>query len=210
MKAITAPLAALFASGDQFFKADLYTFSFSDGSVTRTTDADIALSFGGNTWLSCAPIIARTKVKVSIGIEVDNCDLTISPAPTDLIGGLKWPSAARQGYLDGATVLIETAYLQAWPTVVGVLHVFEGLASDVNPGRTNVQVAVKSALEILNRPFPRNVYQSVCLHTVYDAGCALSKTSFTATGTVAASPAPTTNSFKTGHARHYVHIGRKR
>jgi uncharacterized phage protein (TIGR02218 family) len=201
MKAMSGPLAALFASANQFAKADLYTITLSDGSILRTTDADVSLTFGGFTFTSCAPIIDRTKVSLKIGIEVDSVNLTVKPSATDLLGGLKWQAAARQGYLDGATVLIETAYLTAWPTVIGTLHVFSGDVADVNPSRSDVKVTVKSALERLNRPFPRNVYQSVCLHTVYNTGCALAKTAFTATGIVVASPAPTKNSFKTGNAQ---------
>ncbi|WP_343061955.1 DUF2163 domain-containing protein [Novosphingobium piscinae] len=98
-------------------------------------------------------------------------------------------------------MLVETAYLQAWPTVVGVLHVFQGFVSDCYPERTMIRVVVKSLQELLAQPFPRNVYQSVCSRTVYDAGCGANKALFTSTGTVASSPAPTTTSFKTGHAQ---------
>lgn len=201
MKTISGPLAALFASNVPFAKADLYTFTFADGAVLRTTTADISLSWGGNTFASCAPSIKRTMTKLSIGVEVDSVNLTVEPASGQTIGGISWQAAARLGYLDGAAVLIETAYLTTWPTVIGALHLFSGDTSDVTPSRSAVGIMVKSALERANRQFPRNVYQSVCLHTVYDTGCALSKTSFTATGTVAASPAPTTNSFKTGNAQ---------
>lgn len=201
MKAISPALAAMFASRQTFFKADLYTFTFSDGSVLHTTDADVDLTWDSNTFQSCLPRISRTKTRLSIGIEVDQMDLTVMPKLTDLVGGLTWQAGARQGYLDGASVLVETAYLTVWPTIVGTIHVFTGDVSGVAPSRERVSVQVKSALERLNRPFPRNVYQSVCGHTLYDAGCALSKASFTNTGTVAASPAPTVTSFKTGNAQ---------
>lgn len=201
MKTISNALTTLFNSSAQFAVADLYTFTFLDGSVLRTTDADVALSFGGNTWLSAAPICERTKVRVRVGVEVDTLEILIHPQPTDTVSGLAWPTAARQGYLDGATVLVETAYLTTWPTVIGTIHVFSGNVSDVFPARTEIKVTAKSLLELLNRPFPRNVYQTTCLHTVYDAGCAVAKTSYTATGTIAASPAPAVTSFKTGNAQ---------
>ena len=117
------------------------------------------------------------------------------------MAGLSWQSACRQGYLDGATLLVETAYVQTWPTVVGTIHMFQGLVSEVFPERTMVRVTVKSALELLTQRFPRNVYQSVCGHTLYSAPCGAVKATFTATGTVAASPAPTTTSMKTGNAQ---------
>jgi uncharacterized phage protein (TIGR02218 family) len=201
MKAISGALTTLFNSNAQFFKADLYTFTFNDGSVLRTTDADVALSFGGNTWLSCAPICERTFTTVKVGVEVDSLTLSIFPSATDTVSGLAWQTAARQGYLDGATVLVETAYLTTWQTVIGTIHVFSGSVGEAHPSRTQIELKVTSALELLNRPFPRNLYQSTCLHTVYDSGCALVKATYTVTNTVVSSPAPTTTSFKTSNAQ---------
>jgi uncharacterized phage protein (TIGR02218 family) len=201
VKSISGALTVLFASSAQFFKADLFTFNFIDGSVLRTTSADVALSFGGNTWLSESPIIERTYTTVQVGVTVDTMTLTVKPSLADTIGGLSWQAAARQGYLDGATVLVETAYLTTWPTVIGTLHVFGGNVSEVDPARTKVDLKVMSALELLNRPFPRNLYQATCLHTVYDSGCTVAKASFTVANTVAASPAPTVTSVKTGNAQ---------
>lgn len=201
MKSTSPELEELLNSGRPFFKADLYTWTFSDGTVLRTTNADIQLSFSGNTFPSCAPSVERTKVKLKVGVEVDSINITIKPRSIDRVSGLSWQAAARLGYLDGATVLVETAYLETWPTVVGTLHVFQGLVSDAYPERTQAKLTVKSDLELLAQPFPRNVYQSTCLRTVYDSGCGVNKASFTATGTVAASPAPTLTSFKTGNAQ---------
>lgn len=201
MKPAPSALITLLNSNSQFFKADLFTWTFVDGTVLRTTNADVALTYGGYTFASCAPIIERSKVTIKVGVEVDSMDVTLYPAATDTVNGLSWQLAARLGYLDGATLLVETAYLQTWPAVVGTLHVFQGLISDIYPDRKSIKVAVKSSLELLAQPFPHNVYQSTCMHTVYDAGCAVAKAGFTATGTVAASPAPTLTSFKTGNAQ---------
>lgn len=194
-------LLALLNSSDAFAKADVFTWTFNDGSVLRTTSADIALTFGGNTYDSCLPSMERTKVTNKVGLEVDSMDITVSPASTDTIGGMTWQTASRLGYLDGATVLVETAYIQTWPTVVGTMNVFQGRVSDIYPERTAIKVTVKDSLELLAQNFPRNVYQSVCLRTVYDAGCGVTRASFTFTGTIVSSPAPTTTSFKTGNAQ---------
>ena len=194
-------LFALLSSGSAFSKADVYTWTFQDGTVLRTTDADVALGYGGRTFPACLPAMERTKTTLTVGVDVDNVDITVKPAQSQTVNGMTWQMAARMGYLDGATVLVETAYIQTWPTVVGTMHVFQGQVSDTYPERTMVKITVKSALELLAQNFPRNVYQSVCLHTVYDAGCGVAKASFTATGTVAASPAPTATSIKTGNTQ---------
>jgi len=201
MKTISGALTTLFNSNNTFSKADLYTWTFVDGTILRTTSADIALAWGGNTFASCAPAIERTMVSLKVGIDADAMDLTVMPGVDDAISGLTWQSASRQGYLDGAKVLVETAYIQTWPTVVGVLHAFQGQVSDIQPERIVIRVEVKSLLELLAQPFPRNIYQSTCSRTVYDAGCGAVKATFTATGTIAASPAPTATSFKTGNAQ---------
>ena len=201
MKTISGPLLALLNSSNVFSKADLFTWTFADGTILRTTNADVALTFAGNTFASCTPALDRTQIKVKVGLEVDSMHITAMPKATDTISGLTWQAAARLGYLDGAWVKVETAYIQTWPTVVGTLYVFQGQVSDIYPERTAVKITVKDALELLAQNFPRNVYQSVCMHTVYDPGCALVKATYTFTGTVASSPAPTTNSVKTGHAQ---------
>lgn len=189
-------LAAMFASRVPFYKADCYTWTFQDGTVLRATDADINLSYGGNTFISCAPAMNRTKVTLTVGVEVNSVDVTILPAAGQTVNGVAWPPAARLGYLDGATLLVETAYLTTWPTVIGALHVFQGQTSDAYPDRTGIKVTTRSALELLAQQFPRNVYQSVCSRTVYDTGCGVAKASFTFTSTIVSSPAPTATSFK--------------
>ena len=208
MKSISGALLSLLNSNSFFYKADLYTWTFQDGTILRTTDADVNLTFGGFTFLSCAPIIERTKVKLVVGVEVDSIDVTVSPSPSNtLSGGLSWKNAARQGYLDGAKLLVETAYLQTWPVVVGTLHTFQGLVSDIYPDRFSIRITVKSALELLVQQFPINIYQSTCLHTVYDAGCTLAKTSFTATGTISGTPTATSFTTALGQAAGYFDQG---
>lgn len=187
MKSISAPLLSLLQSNDHFYKCDLYTITLADGTIVRSTDADVDLSWDGNVFPSDSPQLERTKVKTMIGIQVDEMDLSVL-SPNKLINGFTYANAARLGLLDGATVLVETAYLQNWPTIVGVMHTFFGFVADVEPGRSEVRLMVKSALDLLTSPFPRNVYQSTCLHTVYNSGCAANKALFTAVSAVSGTP----------------------
>lgn len=206
MKTVSGPLLTLFTSNEFFDKCDLYTITLQDGTIVRTTDADVNLTWGGNTFISCAPTIKRTKVRLVIGVQVDTMTLDLQTT-TATINGFTYNNAARQGLFDGATVLVETAYITTWPTVIGTMHTFYGLVSDVEPGRSAVKMTVKSALELLSQPFPRNVYQSTCLHTVYDAGCALAKTAFTATGTVTGTPTTTSIASALAQAAGYFDQG---
>jgi uncharacterized phage protein (TIGR02218 family) len=187
VKIVSAPLLALFNSAEFFDKCDLYTITLQDGTVVRTTDADRSLTWSGNVFASCSPAIKRTKVRLAIGVQVDTMSLDLQTT-TLTVNGFTYNNAARQGMFDGATVLVETAYITNWPTIIGVLHAFFGLVSEIEPGRSGVKMTVKSALELLSQPFPRNVYQSTCLHTLYNTGCSLTKGSFTAAGTVSGTP----------------------
>jgi uncharacterized phage protein (TIGR02218 family) len=190
MKTISGPLLALLNSSDKFFKADLYTITLSDATVIRVTSADVAIPWGGNTFQASpiVPIINRTLVKSSVGITVDSLNLTITPQSSQTVSGFSWQEAARRGYLDGATILVETAYLTSWPVPVGVMHTFYGLLSGIDISGLYIEAEIKSGLEILNRPFPRNVYQGPCLRVVYSTGCGVLKATFTVTGSVNSSP----------------------
>jgi uncharacterized phage protein (TIGR02218 family) len=54
----------------------------------------------------------------------------------------------------------------------------------MNMSRTQVDMVVKSDLEILNVKLPRNLYQATCLNTLYDSYCTANKNSFVGGGTI--------------------------
>lgn len=201
MKTASTALRNLIEGG-LFFQADLFTLTLVDGTVIRYTSADISLAWGGHTFISFR--IVRDRIKVSLGLDVDQMQATLYPGTSDTLAGVPFVQAVALGGLDGATMLVEKAYLSTWgdpsvplaPVIVGVLHGFEGKISDLDGSRTEIRTTVKSALELLNMDMPREVYQSTCLHIVYDPGCALSRAAFTVTGAVTGSPG--LNSFHSG------------
>jgi uncharacterized phage protein (TIGR02218 family) len=67
-----------------------------------------------------------------------------------------------------------------------VVNNFLGLCSKIEVGRTSARITAKAYTHLLNAQMPRNFYQPGCLHTLYDAGCALSIAAFTSNGTVEA------------------------
>lgn len=184
MKAASAALIALLNGGNAFQVCDLYTFTLADGTVLRATSADVAITWSGNTFAP-RPLITRGKCRTIVGVEVDTLDVSVFPQPSELLSGVTWQQAARQGALDGAWLKVERAFVSAWPTVVGTLIAFYGRVGDVDVMRSAVTFQVRSALELLNIAMPRNLYQAVCLNTLYDAQCQAVKASFTVTGTVA-------------------------
>lgn len=177
MKSASAPLIALLNGSQQFLMADLYTITLAGGSILRYTGADVAIAWGGNTF-AAAPV-SRGTVRETVGAEVSTLDLNLHFGLNDLVLGVPWPQFAQNGGLDGAAVLLEKAFLSDWVIApVGALTRFTGRVSDVVPGRTGIALTVKSDLELLNVPMPRNLYQPSCMHTLYDGGCALTKAAF--------------------------------
>lgn len=181
MKSATPQLAALINSG-VFVMADLYTFTLSSGAVFRAGSADIDLPWNGNTFPSTR--IKRSKTKTTVGVEVDELDVSIYGNATDA-QGLTFVGGLGVGSLDGAVLTLERAFLPDWQSpVTGTLIHFLGDVADIKFGRSEAQLKVKSLLNRLNIQMPRNLYQPGCLHTLYDAGCALSKAAFGVNGTV--------------------------
>ena len=174
MKAISGPLQTWLASNQSLVMADLYTITLASGSILRYTDFDIDLAWGGNTFLSSGPPLKRSKTRIVIGLEVDTLDVEMYPRPTDLLNGLAMTAAVSAGAFDGATLTLERAYLDpstGVPSVVGTLIMFSGDFADTEVSRTLIKCRINSDVAQLNILLPRNIYQSGCMHVLYDSDC---------------------------------------
>ena len=206
----TNTLAAL--SSSQFFKAELYDIALASGTTLRLTDYDLPLTVGANTYASNV-VIKRAGLVTKRGLEVQSLKLTLAPqldAPTPAtIGGLPLMQAIRLGYLDGARVTMYKVFMQA-PGTPGALPTntnneavtwFTGRIASVEAGRMTAAVEVESDLALLNVQMPRNLLQTGCVHTLFDAGCTLSKATFTSSGTVSSAVTATQTTFTSGLAQ---------
>lgn len=184
MRNASPALIAYLNTTKTFLMADLYTFTLVGGVVARYTDADINIGYDGNIYYKF--LIARTKTKNTIGIEVDEMSVTVNATPLDLLLNQSWLAAARNGALDGAQLTVSRLFMPTWGnTSLGALVLFSGKVSDVNIGRTTAEITVKSELELFDTQMPRDLYQSGCLNTLYDNGCTVNKASMAVSGTVA-------------------------
>lgn len=184
MKSASAGLITLLNS-DTFIMADLLTITTATGTSYRYTSADIDLVYSGNTFSSKDVRFKRGKTRVVIGVEVDTLDLIIYADQTNLVLGIPFFQALQSGALDGARVTLERTFMPAWgDTSNGVIVLFSGRVSDIELSRTEAQLTVKSDLELLNIAMPRNMYSPNCLHTLYDQGCTLLKSSFASNSSV--------------------------
>lgn len=208
MRAASAPLLALLNSGQQFGMADLYTITLITGTIMRYTSWDAVLTAGANTFSATGPLLVRGKTKTVLGTEVDTLDLEIFPSSTDMIGSLTFLQAAAAGALDGATVLLERAFLSGIPPVfVGSFINFSGRVADMDLTRTGIKIVVKSDLELLNISMPRNLYQPSCLQTLYDSDCGVVRASFAQAGTVASGTNISVNSPGLPQGDKYFDLG---
>jgi uncharacterized phage protein (TIGR02218 family) len=216
MRAASPALVTLLNSGTQFRIADLLTIVPLAGAVIRLTSADydvVAVSRVDNAshvFSSTGPRFTRGRTKLRVGLEVDSMQLSIAPNKlTDLLNAVPWPQAVRQGALDEAQITLERAFMANWgDTSAGTMILFSGRAGQVEPLRDEIQLEVKSDLELLAATqFPRNVYQPSCAHTLFDAGCGLSKAAFQVAGTALTASTPTTINATIAQATGYFDLG---
>lgn len=205
-------LAALLATRS-FVWSTLYTILLAGGGTLRYAASDTDFTYGGNTWTKGGPFIdqggqsgsgQQATAHWKVGLDVDTWQFAVFPRPVDpvtgavhpdTIGNVPWLQAARGGVLDGAVVIVDRAYLPAWPPFprpiaiapTGVVNIFTGRVAAIDVGRSAAYISVNSHLELLDAPMPRNVFQAGCHHTLFDHGCTLSAVAYAAYTSASAS-----------------------
>lgn len=199
MKPITPELEAYFASNRELIYADAYTVELVGGTDDdyrlrwTTAQQDLVVDPlagppGKVTYLANVTGISGLRAKQSIGMEVDEQELVLTPSKDLAIQGVAAREAILWGALDGAFVRRDRFYFNAFgQPPVGGLPKFYGLVSTFDQiGRMDVQLKVKSGLVLLNQQMPRHLTQPTCLNRIYDSGCALDKDVLAVHGTVEA------------------------
>jgi uncharacterized phage protein (TIGR02218 family) len=214
MRNASAALIALLNSATQLEVADCLTIIQADGTISRFTSASFPVVVvsqydnASHTFLPGLPF-ARGDTKLVIGTEVSSLTVTLSPDPVaNLLGGIPWPAAAALGALDNAEVLLEKAITSSWDSFTpGTLILFWGMVGSPVLSRSTIVLNVQSDMVILQSQFPRNIYQPGCLHTLFDAGCTLSRAAFLVSNS--ASSGSTVSSIRTAltQADDYFNLG---
>ena len=189
-------LAALLNSsaGMNIRVADLYTVTLLGGQVLRYTSNDVALTAGANTW-QIGPVLKRSKTKLTVGITVDQLNVQLSAAPTVTVNGVPMMQFITRGGLANARLLVERLYADAAGVAKGILPVFTGRIADIDGGRHEKSINVKSDTELLDVMVPRDVYQAGCKNTLYDGNCGLARAGLTVTGSATGASDATRTSF---------------
>lgn len=180
-----------------FSVAQLYTFTLSDGTVLRYTDADIDLTLSGNTY-SCGgqtgPFFGadnktgNNKVRAhwKLGTDVDTLVFDVFPK-NGTIEGIPFLQACVAGFFDNADCVVDRVYMphgSYGDTSAGKLNIFTGRVGDVDASRSMATFTVNGLTVLLRQMLPRNVYQPSCLNTLYDSACTLSRSSFSSAAKV--------------------------
>ncbi len=189
--ALISYLNAVRASPDvPLVMADAFSFTLRSGLILCYTNVDVAFSYGGVTYLANSILIDGLKYKASVGLEVDQQQITISALATDTVsGGAPFLQALRDGAFDGCEIDRMRVFFsdRVGGTAIGAVTLFKGRLGTVDQiGRTSAKLTVNSDLVLLDIDMPRNIYQPTCLHTLYDSGCTLIKNAFGSNGTVGA------------------------
>lgn len=211
MKSASTAAKNILATG-QYHKTELYDIALVGGTTLHFTAGDAPLTVGATTYLTGLNIV-RGAISQKVGLEVQSLQLSMipqgdNPAGPITIGGAGFLSACRSGALDGARVTMSKIFLSSWAdTSPGAISWYQGRVNEVRAGRLYADITVNSDLEILNVAMPRNIIQTGCLHTLYDAGCTLLKSTFQVSG--ATTGTPTVLSFNTNltQADDYFSLG---
>lgn len=192
MKSANPELEALLNSTRQFCMADLYTIATVGGDMLRYASGDFDVTLDGNRFTSRGPLVSRGPIRTMVGLEVDTLTITIATAnPADQLNGQPFITAALDGALDGATVLLQRAFFESWTQPAkGALVMFSGRVSQISGSRHELQVSVKSDLELLDVKLPRNIYTPGCALDVYSTPCGANRAAVTVTGSVASVSSP--------------------
>lgn len=185
MKASTPELNALLASR-QAIIAFICTITLANGDVLRLTTApDFDVHWNGNTY-NRQYVIAVGDVTNSVGVDVDETDITLYVRPDDRIYGLTLPQFTHNKGFDNAHIVIHRAFLTAPDDLVGVVHYFEGQLSEPAPSSTLIAMKASSDMVLLNQVVPRNTITPTCSNVLFDGLCAVNRSAFTHTSTAGA------------------------
>jgi len=199
MKAVSTALAALLA-GRVFTAIDLYIITLADGTVLRYSGGDCSvldngIVYPGGGWTGPYFGLVGDNAQCTWALGTGTQTLTISVLPgSSLVEGIPFTQAVEIGLFDGAWMEYRRAYFPMSSTAVfwplpstGSVRKFFGRIGDISPaGGTVITFTVNSIAEILQQPWPPEVYQPGCLNVLGDAACAINLASWAITGSALA------------------------
>jgi uncharacterized phage protein (TIGR02218 family) len=156
----------------ELFMAEIYIFTLKDRTQLLYTSLDDNIVYGGTTYSKFK--IDRSSIKRVKGLEVDTLTLTVYPGVGDKIVNRNFIYSVMRGDLDNASLVLRRIFYTSWGGLeIGSKILFSGSVASVELDRTQVEIQVKSYIELLNISLPRKVYIPGCQNTLYDRVCTL-------------------------------------
>ncbi|HEX3916531.1 MAG TPA: DUF2163 domain-containing protein [Caulobacteraceae bacterium] len=186
-------LAAALAAGAPLWRADLFSFTLADGvTVLNWSSWDGPLTCAGVANASQRPWIERSNWNVANTLEVPSLACRLVALGDGFAGGAQIKLQIHNGLFDGASFLLSRAFMTAPgdADALGAIALFGGKVGGVDIIGTTATLTIKGKVNDLEQNVPRNLYQIGCNHAFCDAGCTLSRASFTAAFTAGAAPTP--------------------
>jgi len=197
MKPVTPAYLDMIQTQQRSLYGHLFTFTLAGGAQDFITDLDVDVNVNAVGYRSGGLRIEGMKLKIAVGLEVDEQDVKISVLPDDTLCGANFLESVADGALDGAWLARDRAI---WAVHSGnplndilgyapiqVTRMFFGRVSEITKiGRTFVEMKVKSPLVLLDLDMPRNIWGPGCNWTLFDQGCTMVKARFGYTGSVGA------------------------
>lgn len=153
----------------------LMTITRRDGQITRLTDYDRPVTFGGNTYTPQAGL-KRSALSVSEGLTVDSIQIT------GYCEGNLTDEAIRKGLFDAADVEMVFVETSA-PDTYGAITMFYGFVGDVALERDKFELSVNGFTELLQQNFCEMTSPD-CRADLGDNRCKVNMTAHTYTGTI--------------------------
>lgn len=173
--------------GGRYYLADLVTLTLIGGTTVRWTTWSSDLDYDGNTYISAAGFVERTRIRQSVGLEADSVTFKLVTGPTQMIGGVSILQLAASGALEGGTIRIDRLFMdQPGDVSLGAIpYWWLGEIGKVNNlTRMSVELVVHAKTIRFNQPFPRNHFQPSCRHVLFDGGCTLDPGAYQVSGSV--------------------------
>lgn len=140
------------------------------------------------------PWLSRSLWNLTNTMEIPTMDVVLEALNDSFAGGADIKAQIHDGLFDGATFTLNRVFLEPGQTSVtsptpGLL-LFGGAIANIDLIGNKATLHVKGKSNLLAQNAPRNLYQPGCIHAFCDAGCTLSRATFTTSYTVGSSPAP--------------------
>lgn len=176
---------AFLASRSSCWVAELFTCTLANGTTYRWTSFDQSLTVAGTSWLAPrdgAPLVTRNRFAVKNTVEIPELELRLGCSDT-LLSNLK--TQIHNGIWDGARMEMDRVFMPApGDTQFGYVLLFNGRQSGAVIDAEGITLTAKGDNVLMNQQAPRNLYQTNCVHTFCDSGCALSESAYTFTGQI--------------------------